>query len=228
VPDLFRVLRDVSDMTSDEVTLIANLYGANGGKFELSIQACHVGDSTSSAAAFSALRGSPLLVEDAAKPMRYIELISRVPDTLPPVYDESRAGFLPKIDEQVVSMFTQALANAPPRYNVTFVRLSGAVTRVPATATAFPLRTKGFAIGVSSSWKAPDKGSQSREWIAAVGERLSQLSSGAYVNVMDIEPDASVRAAYGQNYRRLSALKAVYDPGNLFSINQNIKPVSQQ
>jgi FAD/FMN-containing dehydrogenase len=31
---------------------------------------------------------------------------------------------------------------------------------------------------------------------------------------------------YGANYDRLVALKSRYDPGNLFQMNQNIKPVS--
>ena len=38
------------------------------------------------------------------------------------------------------------------------------------------------------------------------------------------EKDDLVRASYGANYDRLAALKTKYDPGNLFRMNQNIKP----
>jgi FAD/FMN-containing dehydrogenase len=33
-----------------------------------------------------------------------------------------------------------------------------------------------------------------------------------------------VKATYGDNYQRLVAIKDKYDPQNLFSVNQNIKP----
>jgi FAD/FMN-containing dehydrogenase len=33
-----------------------------------------------------------------------------------------------------------------------------------------------------------------------------------------------VKATYGDNYERLAAIKAKYDPNNLFRVNQNIKP----
>jgi FAD/FMN-containing dehydrogenase len=51
-------------------------------------------------------------------------------------------------------------------------------------------------------------------------------SGGLYLNFAGFgeEKEALVRAGYGANYDRLTALKARYDPGNLFRMNQNIKP----
>jgi hypothetical protein len=57
---------------------------------------------------------------------------------------------------------------------------------------------------------------------------LHPLSAGgAYVNfLMDAanEDEGRVAASYRDNYERLAAVKAIYDPNNLFSVNQNIKP----
>ena len=38
------------------------------------------------------------------------------------------------------------------------------------------------------------------------------------------EGQERVEAAYRDNYRRLAAVKNKVDPGNLFHVNQNIRP----
>jgi FAD/FMN-containing dehydrogenase len=45
-----------------------------------------------------------------------------------------------------------------------------------------------------------------------------------YVNGLGEEDHDRVREAYGPNYPRLPALKARYDPDNLFRANQNVTP----
>ena len=40
------------------------------------------------------------------------------------------------------------------------------------------------------------------------------------------ETEDRIRASYGGNYARLAAIKAKYDPDNLFRVNQNIQPAS--
>jgi hypothetical protein len=48
---------------------------------------------------------------------------------------------------------------------------------------------------------------------------------GGYVNfLMADETVGRVRATYGDNYSRLTSVKAQYDPTNLFRVNQNILP----
>ena len=44
------------------------------------------------------------------------------------------------------------------------------------------------------------------------------------MNFMMEEGEDRVQASYRENYERLAAVKAKYDPENLFHINQNIKP----
>jgi hypothetical protein len=40
------------------------------------------------------------------------------------------------------------------------------------------------------------------------------------------EGEERIRATYRGNYARLAAVKAKYDPGNFFHVNQNIRPAA--
>ena len=42
--------------------------------------------------------------------------------------------------------------------------------------------------------------------------------------MMDDEGEGRLAATFGDNYKRLSALKKKYDPANLFRVNHNIRP----
>ena len=49
-----------------------------------------------------------------------------------------------------------------------------------------------------------------------------------YVNNLGSGGEDQVREAYGSNYDRLAAIKASYDPTNLFRSDQNIQNVRPQ
>ena len=49
-------------------------------------------------------------------------------------------------------------------------------------------------------------------------------SAGAYVNFMTEDEADRIAAAYGSNFERLAQIKRKHDPGNIFHLNQNIKP----
>jgi FAD/FMN-containing dehydrogenase len=58
---------------------------------------------------------------------------------------------------------------------------------------------------------------------------LRQNDAGAYVNFLVDEGEARVRDAYpGPTWDRLAAIKARYDPTNLFRLNQNIPPAARE
>ena len=48
--------------------------------------------------------------------------------------------------------------------------------------------------------------------------------AGGYVNFMADDDQDRIRDNYKGNYERLVAIKKKYDPGNLFHMNQNIRP----
>jgi FAD/FMN-containing dehydrogenase len=65
-------------------------------------------------------------------------------------------------------------------------------------------------------------------WRTSPG-RSRQGDTGAYVGFLGDEGQARVRQAYPRaTWDRLAAIKARYDPTNLFRLNQNIPPESQE
>ena len=45
-----------------------------------------------------------------------------------------------------------------------------------------------------------------------------------FTGLADEAPSAGVDSAFGRNLLRLAEIKAAYDPGNFFNLNNNIKP----
>jgi FAD/FMN-containing dehydrogenase len=104
-------------------------------------------------------------------------------------------------------------------------QVGGASNRIGADATAYPHRDANFVMNVHTRWR--DRGDEqtaikwAREFFAATAPHAT---GGVYVNFMPEDETERVPGAYGANYLRLAALKAKYDPGNLFRLNQNVQP----
>ena len=49
-------------------------------------------------------------------------------------------------------------------------------------------------------------------------------SAAGYINFMDADDQGRIEENYKGNYARLVSIKKTYDPGNLFHMNQNIRP----
>jgi FAD/FMN-containing dehydrogenase len=64
--------------------------------------------------------------------------------------------------------------------------------------------------------------------VTKFAEALNRGDDAGYVNFLGDEGQARVRAAYpGETWKRLAAIKARYDPANLFRLNQNIPPATE-
>jgi FAD/FMN-containing dehydrogenase len=63
-------------------------------------------------------------------------------------------------------------------------------------------------------------------WAREFLDALAPHRAGVYVNFLDSDDDPDrVREAYGDaHYRRLVAVKARYDPENVFRNNKNVQP----
>ncbi|MGH8940225.1 MAG: BBE domain-containing protein, partial [Actinomycetes bacterium] len=103
--------------------------------------------------------------------------------------------------------------------------LGGAVARVPADATAYAHRESRIMVNVAAFYDGPEDRLVRAAWVHDLVRALHQGDDAAYVNFLADEGPERVRAAYpGATWDRLAAVKATYDPGNVFRLNQNVQP----
>ena len=103
----------------------------------------------------------------------------------------------------------------------------GAASRVGAEATAFGRRDAPYLLSFDTTWEDPADSEHCFAWTRAAWSDMHRFSDGGlYLNFAGFgeEKEDLVRAGYGPNYDRLVELKTRYDPGNLFRMNQNIRP----
>ncbi len=105
--------------------------------------------------------------------------------------------------------------------------INGACHRVGPDETAFAYRDATFAQVIVAAWNDQALDADRIGWVRGYHQALAPyLEAGGYVNFMSHDDDARVTDNYRGHYRRLAEIKRSYDPGNLFRLNQNIRPAA--
>lgn len=103
--------------------------------------------------------------------------------------------------------------------------INGAAHRVASDATAFAYRDATFATVIAGMWADPGQNEANIGWVRRYYEATApQSEEGGYINFMSEDDQSRIKANYRGNYERLVQVKQAYDPGNLFHLNQNIRP----
>jgi FAD/FMN-containing dehydrogenase len=132
-------------------------------------------------------------------------------------------------DDAIAVIADHAYAASSPRTYAAMFHMRGAVARVPRDATAYAGRDVAHNIIIDGVWLPDESGEHAAAETAWARRFLQALqphrSSGVYVNFLDSDDDTNrVREAYGDHiYRRLTEVKAKYDPDNAFHHNKNIR-----
>jgi FAD/FMN-containing dehydrogenase len=162
-------------------------------------------------------------VTDLFGPMPYVAMQTLIDPLYPEgLHNYFRSAFMPDLDERRTSALLDSYAAAPNALTELHVHhLGGAMSRQPAGGSAFATRDQRFILNAVA--RTPDAGG-----FAAVAnwarEATDKVGSGTgYVNFTG-EPDQVASSYPSATYERLVAVKDRYDPGNVFRLNQNIRP----
>ncbi|HYK97919.1 MAG TPA: FAD-binding oxidoreductase [Candidatus Acidoferrales bacterium] len=164
-------------------------------------------------------------IVDMVKPMPYAGIYPPEDPAYHPIAN-GRTLFLDSVDASSAYAIMSYLGSSTAYFSVCQLRvLGGAVSRVANDATAYAHRSRKIMGNVAALVERVEDRPQHDGWVDAFARDIQRGPIGAYVNFVTDETGAQVRAAYpGRTYDRLAAIKARYDPTNLFRLNQNIRP----
>lgn len=136
------------------------------------------------------------------------------------------ADFVNQLSDEAIDIHMREFAKSPtPSSLMHLYPINGAAQRMGRNDTAWSYRDANFAQVIVGVDPEPANKDAITNWSKAYWQALHPHSAGgAYVNMMMDEGQERVKASYRDNYPRLAQIKQKYDPGNLFHVNQNIRP----
>jgi hypothetical protein len=225
--DVLRFVRDFADRMPDELNLSPTLVWTPDGAV-ISVEACWSADHGAGVKALAPLRTLGKPISDSIGPMSYVALQSAADPGLPAGNNYyAKSGFLPALDDAGIDLIIATFLEGPTRYLLFVEPYGGAYRRVAVDATAFPNRKEKFFALMISQWAAGEDSAQRLANLRSSWKPIEGLARGFYTNLAD--PDTSgalIHDNYGPNLPRLGALKAKYDPMNMFRLNANVLPTT--
>ena len=195
------------------------------GRLVIFAMIAFAGDDTSAVRAVAPFRALATPIADMVKPGPYAAMYPPEDPSYRPTA-VARTMFVSSIDRSAAETIVDYLSKSDATMRVAQLRaLGGAVARVPADATAYAHRSKPMLVNVAAFYQGEADREVRRSWVTAFARTVQPNDASAYVGFLTDDGDARIRAAYpGSTWDRLTNVKSIYDPTNLFRLNQNIPP----
>jgi FAD/FMN-containing dehydrogenase len=226
-PAALRRYRDFCRTAPDGASVDAALLATPDGRF-LATSACHIGTPEEGARDLAPLRaGQP--IQDMMAPLAYTALQTSMDELF--AHGQRfywKSCYMNALPDEAIEALVALFAEVPaPPSLIVLQQMGGAIARRPEAEAAFAGRGAQWNCIPIAIWTDPAEDDHQIAWARGVFEAMRPFASGGvYVNDLGDEGEERVRAAYGANFARLSALKAKYDPENVFRANQNVRPVA--
>jgi FAD/FMN-containing dehydrogenase len=227
VRDALRLYAEFSAAAPDAVCTDAALITMPDGTHGFAISAFYAGSIEEGERALRPLRKALTPIADRIGPISYVELQKAGDASFPRGHRFYwKAQFVRHVTDAAVNALIERFSSVPsPRSFFVFQQVGGAISRLPAAATAYPNRDAAYDSFPVSIWSDPAADEANIAWAREMYAALQPFGmGGVYANNLGDEGQDRVKEAYGQNYDRLLMLKRKYDPNNLFRLNQNVRP----
>jgi FAD/FMN-containing dehydrogenase len=226
-----------AEAAPEEVSTIANVMplppmpfvpDEHHGKVVILGMLAYAGGAEDGERALAPFRALAQPLADMVKPVPYPEMFPPDdPDYHPTAV--ARTMFIDHVDRPTAETIMSFLTSSDAAMRVAQLRvLGGAAERVAPDATAYAHRASRIMVNLAAFYEGEEDKARRQAWVDEFAGAIDQGDRGQYVNFVGDEGEAGVRAAYpGATWERLAAIKAGYDPGNLFRRNQNVPPAAR-
>ncbi|MGI5242083.1 FAD-binding oxidoreductase [Dactylosporangium sp. CA-139066] len=237
---VLEAFRELATEATDETTWAASVWDVEPGsslpeeyhgKPVVSLVFVHIGDVEQGVALGRQLRRLARPLAETVGPVPYLEVQSSN-DTAwsHGVRRYWKSHYLWELPDAAIETFLARGAATPadrPAVAGSLQARGGAIGRTGEDDSAVGHRGAPFEFMASTGWNDPGEDDSRRSGVRTFADQMARFGRGVYVNNLDLEGEDRVRDAYGaQKYRRLAALKARFDPDNVFHLNQNIRPAT--
>ena len=163
-------------------------------------------------------------------PMPYVAVQQMLDGAFPwGIHAYSKSLYLEDFTDAAAAVFAEHVQRRrSPMTQAILFDMGGAFADVADADTAFGgSRSARWTVVLDAVAPDAELLAADREWARATFDAMRPFAenAGGYVNLMAEYDEDRVRATYGtEKYERLARIKGVYDPGNVFHLNANIKP----
>lgn len=190
---------------------------------------CHLGPLEAAERDLRPVREVVPPVLDLAGPLPYPALNRMFDALVPPGFHHYwRSDIMTELSDGAIAVhldFGPRVRNVQSAMHI--YPLTGAQQRIGRTDTAFSYRDANFVHIIGGISPDGTDMAEQTAWVQSYWEALRPHSAGGtYVNFLMDEGDARIAASYRENHARLAEIKTRFDPGNLFRLNQNIRPLA--
>jgi FAD/FMN-containing dehydrogenase len=193
--------------------------------------AVHTGDVEEGMRATAPLRELGTVLLDLSQPEAFTQVQSGFDALFPRQGLRSywKSQYVDDLGEEAIATVARLAQERPaPLTMLAVLHMGGAIARVDPEATAFAQRSADYLVSIDGNWSEPADDEAMIAWVRGAWEQVVPFGTGEvylnYTGRADEPPDAAVESALGRNLDRLARIKAVYDPENVFRLNNNILP----
>jgi FAD/FMN-containing dehydrogenase len=225
--EVLRHYRDVCAAEPRDLSFGAVLDRVPGVGTVVVLLPCYTGDGEPEA--LRAIRELPGLVDERLR----VHSFAAQQHVVNPSYGVERAywkgHFVREFPDELIDALLERMAAMGERSpgQILIESLHGAANDADPESAALGFRGAAFNLSALGAWLDPDLDDEYIAWTRETAAAMQPWShtGGGYVNYMQAdEPIERVRAAFGESFDRLQALKRRLDPDNFLHRNQNIPP----